>query len=148
MKVTAVINRIPFRLLPYPLLFKFDYCHYLYSSGAVSGTKGRFSAIELPPVINDWHEQAAACLSQVSPVTCIVDNALFTDVIKKIRFYRRLGFLSSEDLQVLQAELFELLTVYENLLRNRTNSSGCDYVFYYSMRCKNTVLIRKYETQR
>jgi len=58
---------------------------------------------------------------------------LYSNIIKKIQYYRQLQFFSVEDLQLLQAELFVLLEMYENLLRNGKSRSGSDFVFYYSL---------------
>ena len=132
MKITAVMNRIPFRFLPYPALFKFDYYQYLYSAGKISLMSTRFSDIEIPAAINDLHEKASSYLNCLNHVTCVIDSVLYTNIIKKIQFYRRLRFLSVEDLQILQKELFDLLVAYEDLLRNGKNNAGSDYVFYYS----------------
>jgi len=132
-KITATMNLIPFRLLPYKSLFKLEYGHYMYSSGKISLVAARYSDIELPPIINDLHDKATACFSRLNNITCIVDSMLYSNIIKKIEYYRRLQFFSIEELQLLQAELFDLLEKYENLLRNGKNSSDSDYVFYYSL---------------
>lgn len=131
-KITAALNRIPFRLLPYPLLFKLDYCHYLYSTGKISLMTSRFSDSEVPSTVDDLRTKAAACLSRLSPVTCIIDSMLYSNTIRKVHYYHRLGFVSGEDLKRLQAELFELLEMYETLLRNGKSSTGSNYIFYYS----------------
>jgi len=131
-KITATLNNIPFRFLPYQLLFKLDYFHYMHSVGKISLVTSRYSDIEVPPAISDLHNQLASCLGRLDNITCIVDSMLFTNIIKKIQYYRRLRFFSAEDLQLLQSEMFHLLDMYENLLRSGTNASGSNYVFYYS----------------
>jgi len=132
-KITATVNRIPFRLLPYKSLFKLEYCHYMYSTGKIPLITTRYSDIEIPPIINDLHDKATACFSRLNNITCIVDSMLYSNIIKKIQYYRQLQFFSVEDLQLLQAELFVLLEMYENLLRNGKSRSGSDFVFYYSL---------------
>jgi len=131
MKIAATLNSIPFRFLPYKSLFKLDYCHYLYSSGKIPFTT-QYSDIEIPPAINDLHDTGAFCFSRLNNITCIVDSMLFSNVINKIRYYYRLKFLSADDLHILQSELFNLLEMYENLLRNGKNSAGSNYALYYS----------------
>jgi len=132
-KISAAVNRIPFRFLPHKSLFKLEYCHYMYSMGKIPFISTHYSDIELPPAINDLHDLLAARFSRLKNIICIVDNVLYSDVIKKIQYYQQLRFFSAEDLQLLQSELFDVLEGYENMLRNGKNSSGSDYVFYYSL---------------
>lgn len=132
MKITATMNKIPFRFLPFQELFKFEYCHYLYSTGKISLMSARFSDLEIPSLINELHNKTVSCFNSLKNLTCIVDSALYANIIKKIQYYHRLKFLSDEDIQILQAELFELLGMYENLLRSGKNKAGFDHVFYYS----------------
>ena len=131
-KITATMNQIPFRLLPYKALFKLDYCHYIYSTGKVPLITTRYSDIELPASINDLHDKTVAYFRCLKNITCIIDSMLYSNIIKKIQYYCQLQFFSADDLRLLQSELFALLDMYENLLRNGESSSGTGYVFYYS----------------
>jgi len=133
LKITFALNSIPFRFLPYKSLFKLDYCHYMHSAGKMSLVTTRYSDVEVPPVVNDLQEKFFACFSRLNNVTCIIDSMLYSNVIKKIQYYHQLKFISSEDLQLLQSELFILLGMYENMLNNGKNSIGSDYTFYYSV---------------
>jgi len=130
-KVTAAINKIPLRLFPYKSLFKLDYFHYLYSIGKIS-LMTRYSEISVPPDINDLHDKLNSCFNNLNNITCIFDKMILSDIIKKIQYYNQSKFISNEDLHILQSELLELLNVYENLLRNGSNSYGSKYTFYYS----------------
>ena len=131
MKIVAVINRIPLWLLPYKSLLKFDYCHYLYSIGKIPLIT-RYSDIDIPQSIIDLHEKASLCFSRLYNITCIVDSTIHLDIIKKIQYYSKLNFISPEDLQILQKELFVFLETYESLLRSGRSHSGSEYVFHYS----------------
>lgn len=131
MKIMAVLNRIPFRLLPYPALFKFDYCHYLYSIGKIS-LMTRYSDIVVPLHISDLHKQSSAYFSKLSNITCVIDSMMYSNIIRKIQYYCRSEFLSDEDLHTLQAELLALLDSYERLLRTGKNSAGSESIFYYT----------------
>jgi len=132
-KITVAMNSIPFRFLPYKSLFKLDYCHYMYSVGKMSLVSARYSDVEIPPVVDELHEKSVECFSRLNHITCIIDSMLYSDIIKKIQYYHRLKFISTEDLHVLQAELLKLLEMYEDLLRTGKSNAGCDYVFYYSL---------------
>ena len=130
-KITVSMNRIPFYLLPFVELFKFEYFHYMYSSGKIS-IMTRFSDIVIPNHIIDLHQMSYLLFNKLNNVTCIINSMVYTEFIKRIKFYYRSKFISDDDLQVLQAELFELLKKYESLLRNGKNTSGSEYLFYYS----------------
>jgi len=131
-KITAAINRIPFRFLPYKSLFKLEYCNYIHSAGKIQAVNTHYSDIELSPALNELHNKSVSYCSRLNNLTCIVDNVLYSNIIKKIQYYHRLRFLSNEDLKVLQSELFEMLEMYENLLRSGKNYGGSDWTFYYS----------------
>ena len=145
LKITATINRIPFRLLPYKSFFKFNYCHYMHSIGKFS-LKNKFSSIVVPPNILELHEKSASCFSNLNNLTCIVDNMIYSGIIKEVQYYHRARFLSDEDLQTLQIELFKLLETYEHVLRSGKNSAGSDCVFYYSFfRIESNTVFLKYD---
>jgi len=131
-KITATLNSIPFRFLKFPMLFKLEYFHYMHSSGKISLVTTQYSDIEIPPAISDLQNKLSSCFSRLNNITCIVDDMLFSNIIRKIQYYRRLKFFSAEDLQILQSEMFYLIEMYENLLRFGKSSSGSNYVFYYS----------------
>jgi len=145
MKITAALNRVPFRFLPYKSLFRLDYCNYLYSTGKISLIT-KYSDIVIPPDILDLHEKSVACFNRLNNITCIIDNIICSDIIEKIKYYHRSKFISTEELHNLQSELFELLEMYESLLRNGKNSSGSDYVFYYSFfRLESNIIFFEYD---
>ena len=144
-KITAATNSIPFRFLPYQSLFKLDYCHYIYSTGKIS-LMTEFSDIEVPPVVNDLHNKAVSCFRALNNITCVVDNMLFSNTVKKIQYYRQLKFISDDDLRIFQAELFELLGKYDGLLRNGKNGAGSEYTFYYSFfNLESNVIFLEYD---
>ena len=132
MNVIATMNRIPLRLLPYKALLRFDYCNYLYSIGKIS-LMTHCPDIVVPPEIIDLHRESVSRISQLNNITCIIDDMFFPDIIKRLQYHYRLGFISAAEIKVLQAELFELLGAYENMLRSGKSASGREYVFYYSL---------------
>lgn len=132
LKITAIINRIPLRFLPHKALFKFEYCHYLYSSGYIP-LMAQFSDIIVPQQISDLHEKSSNYFRGLKNVNCILDSMVFPRLIKEIQYYHRMRFISDEDLHLLQTELFEMLEIYESLLRKGKNAAGSNYIFYYSL---------------
>ena len=132
MKITAAVNQMPFRFLPYKSLFKLDYCHCMYSLGKISLITSRYADVEVPPVINALHDQSLALFNRLDNITCVIDSTIFSNIVTMIQYYYRLKFISNEDLQVLKSELFDLLEKYEQLLSAGKNSAGSAYAFYYS----------------
>jgi hypothetical protein len=130
-KITAVLNHIPFYLCPLPSLFKLDYFHYLYSTGSIS-FMDRFSETDVPAGVVDLQEQLVASLKNLPALTCITDTTFYSNIIHKIQYFYRLNFLISEDVRTLQMEMYQLMEMFENLLRKGQNSNGVDCLFYYS----------------
>ena len=131
LKITAILNQVPFRLLPYQSLFRLDYCHELYSTGEIS-LMAKYSDIEISPQLNSLRERAVECFSRVNNITCIIDGTIYPNIINKVKYYYRMGFISGEDLKIIRLELLELLNKYESLLRTGANGAGSNYNFYYS----------------
>jgi len=131
-KITAAVNQMPFRFLPYKSLFKLDYCHCMYSRGKISLITSGYADIEIPPVINTLHDKSVAFFNRLDNIACVIDSTIFSNIVTMIQYYNRLKFISGEDLQILKAELFDLLEKYERLLSAGKNSAGSEYVFYYS----------------
>jgi len=131
-KITAAVNQMPFRFLPYKSLFKLDYCHCMYSRGKISLITSGYADIEIPPVINTLHDKSVSFFNRLDNIACVIDSTIFSNIVTMIQYYNRLKFISDEDLQILQAELFDLLEKYERLLSAGKNSAGSEYVFYYS----------------
>ena len=130
-KITVSMNRIPFYLLQSASLFKFEYFHYMYLSGKIS-LMTRYSDIVIPDNIVDLHQISYLLFNKLNNVTCIFNSLTYTEIIKRIKFYYRSKFISDDDLQVLQADLFEILKKFESILHSGKNSSGSEYLFYYS----------------
>ena len=95
LKITAILNRMPFRLLPYQSLFKLDYCHELYSTGEIS-LMAKYSDIEIPSQLSSLRNRAVECFSRLNNITCIVDGMLYPNIISKVKYYYRMGFISGE----------------------------------------------------
>jgi hypothetical protein len=130
--ITATLNRIPFHFFPYQSLFKFAYYHYLYSVGKIS-LMTHFSDIKIPGPIADLYEKNIAAFNRLDNITCILDSLIYSKIISEIQYYYRLKFISEDDLRALQTELFELLDMYENLLRKGKSVQGSNFTIYYSL---------------
>ena len=86
LKITAILNQIPFRLLPYQSLFKLDYCHELYSAGEIS-LMSKYSDIKISPELNALHNQAVESFSRMNHISCIIDGTIYFNIINKIKHY-------------------------------------------------------------
>ncbi|GHU74688.1 hypothetical protein FACS189413_19420 [Bacteroidia bacterium] len=54
----AAVNQLPFRYLPFKTLFKYEYCHYLYTNGYIP-LMTQFSEIAITPQMESLHEKCA-----------------------------------------------------------------------------------------
>jgi len=126
MKITAVVNHLPYFLLPYPQLFRFAYCDYLISTGYLP-EKTKFSGIEIPPPVEKLYEKAVACAQRLDNVTCIFDGKLLSAMITKIKYYHAVKNLSGRDVDLLQRELLKVMRNLEELF-----NAGKNYSFYFS----------------
>jgi len=131
MKITAVVNHLPYFLLPYPQLFRFAYCDYLISMGFLP-EKMKFSRIEIPPSVEKLYEKAVACAQRLDNVTCIFDDKLLSGMITKIKYYHAEKNLSGREVELLQTELFKLMLKLEELFNAGKNNAGKNYSFYFS----------------
>ncbi|GAB6009433.1 hypothetical protein [Dysgonomonas reticulitermitis] len=131
LNIIAAINRMPLTLFPYETLFKFEYCLYLNSIGQIP-LMSQFSDIKIIPQIHDLHKKSAYYFNQLRNITCIVDSAAINGLIKEIQYFYRLKFISDEDIDILQKELFELYTLFETIVRTGENKTGAAYSVYFS----------------
>ncbi|GHV07549.1 hypothetical protein FACS1894160_0320 [Bacteroidia bacterium] len=130
--IIAALNQLPFRFLPYKTLLKLEYCNYLYTNGYMS-LMTRFSEIAITPQMESLHEKCADYFEHLKNVTVIIDNTICSKIIKGIRYYHDLGFISNEDIKALQADLYKLLEIFETMLRTGQNHAGSAYFFYYAV---------------
>ena len=126
MKITAIVNHLPYFLLPYPQLFRFAYFDYLISTGYLA-EKTKFSGIEIPPPVEKLYEKAVACAQRLDNVTCIFDGKLLSGMITKIKYCHTEKNLSGREVELLQTELFKLMLKLEELF-----NAGKNYSFYFS----------------
>jgi len=131
LKILSALNRIPLRFLPFKNLFKFDYLRFLHSKGALPVTVNFSDAI--PDIVNELHKEAVYAMSRLDNVTCVINDAAFSKIIKIIQYSYHTEIVSYEDLKLLQKELFEMLAFFEKLITTGVNDSGASYSIYHSM---------------
>ena len=129
--IVAALNRMPLVFFPFKTLFKFEYCHYLYSIGQIP-LMTQFSDIVITPQMEKLHELGTNYCMRLQNITCVANSLIYNSLINEIRYYHRLKFISKEDLRILQAELLELFAMHENILRTGQNQQGSQYSIYYS----------------
>jgi hypothetical protein len=130
-QIVGAINRIPFFLLPFKTLFKFDYCRHLYTTGHLP-LMAQFCDIIIPPHIEKLHEECVYKFNRLEDITLIIGNDIGHKLIKEIQHYYNLKFISDKDLEILQAELFDFFTFIEPIIRTGENKFGSKYAIYAS----------------
>jgi hypothetical protein len=108
LNVKVAINRIPWMLLPYPNLFKFEICRFLRYYGQIDFTT-TFANIDIPASLLDKNKQLAYYVSKIHNLNCICDKHIFDKVIEEIKYIYDNNFLGKEDLLKLQNELYQFL---------------------------------------
>jgi len=131
-KITSALNRIPLRFLQFDHLFKFIYCRYLHSKGDISMAVN-FSDIIVPPEIVELRKELIYNFNRLNNITCILNDNMFSKVIKSIQYCYRTGIVGDEDFRLLQKDMFDLLAFIEKLVTKGVNDYGCSYSFYYSL---------------
>jgi hypothetical protein len=133
LNIVAAINRIPFHFLPFKTLFKYEYYKYLYSNGYLPLTI-RFADIATTPEIEKLHDEISDHFNYLQNIVCIIDQTITNKVFMEIQHSYTMEILSDEDVLALQSESFELLTMFEAILRTGKNKLNNSYTVYYSSR--------------
>ena len=131
LKVISAFNRLPLQFLPFENLNKFIHYRYLHSRGEIP-MKVKLSDVVTPAQTFELYKEAAHTFSQLNNITCVLNDAVFSRIIKSIQYCYRTGVVSDEDFRVLQRELFGMLTFFEKLITTGVNDFGASYFIYYS----------------
>ena len=131
LKIISAFNRLPLQYLPFENLNKFIYCRYLHSKGELPMTV-KLSDVIIPVQIYELYNEAVHHFSQLDNITCVMSDAVFSRIIKSIQYCYQTGFVSDEDFQLLQKDLFGLLAFFEKLITTGVNDFGASYFIYYS----------------
>jgi hypothetical protein len=132
MNIIATINRIPLQYFPFQMLFKFGYCRYLHSRDSIP-SDFKFADVRISSELEQLHKDSVYYFSRLRNITCIIDETLFSHLIKEIQYYHQRKFLTTEDLILLQKELRDFAGLIENLIKKGANNVGSAYTVYFSL---------------
>ncbi len=123
-------NKLPIYFYStYPFLTKFWISRWLHQSNNLIGT-GSLEDIKIPKKTLDLHKQFAKQLRSIPTSIFIWDRNIFKSLVKGILYFANLNLFSSNDLDNLRNELFELLEELGSLMMNAQYKSGGKIYIY------------------
>ncbi|MDR2843202.1 MAG: hypothetical protein LBV57_00970 [Candidatus Symbiothrix sp.] len=138
--ITMALTSFPFKFFSFENLFRFEYALFLHQQNQIPfGTS--FSDILLPPAIKTLHQDLVNYVSHLPKIVCVVDDNIFSKLIKKIKYYYDLKFISNDDLQLLYIELTQLLKQIEKIVITGESESRTSFSVYYSLLSIDTACI-------
>ena len=137
LNIMLAINRIPWMCLSSPTLFKFEYYRYLHSCNELQSTT-TFGDIEVPEEILEQQKQVAFYCSQLSNITCVIDNDIISRTLKELLYYYERKSLNYDDLQQIKKEFLEFINTVAKTNILGYNDYGVKYELYLSNLCIDT----------
>jgi len=131
LEIISAFNRLPLQFLPFENLNKFIHYRYLHSKGELPMTI-KLSDVVIPDQTLELYKEAVDNFRHLNNITCVMNDAIFSRIIKSIQYCYHTGFVSDEDFRLLQKELFDLLVFFEKLIMTGVNDFGASYFIYYS----------------
>ncbi|WP_029902190.1 helix-turn-helix domain-containing protein [Prevotella sp. 10(H)] len=132
-KMLSVLNRLPFGFtLRYPELAKFYY--YKFCFHLKNGTMDEdFSSLQVPKKIEECVQRYMKVSDSMrGDMTMIMDENVFTYMLKEIDYFKRRGLINGEGLAKLRDALMEIVDLMEALAKKATNTVGADIKLYLS----------------
>jgi len=108
LQVMMGVNRIIWHYFNFPLLFRFDYCRYMYAFNQLP-LSASFSEITVPEEILDLYRKIRYYAQKLPNITCIIDNRVIDKTIEGILYFRTYRLISDEEVKALQQELNDFL---------------------------------------
>lgn len=108
------LNTLPYTLyLGYPNLARFRYFRWMYQSHLSSKTRLKYADVVTPPKLLEVQKSFAAGSKYISRTIMILGQNMFSAIRRDIEYFFRLHFLTSDDVEVMRAELLEILELWE-----------------------------------
>ena len=126
------INSLPYYFyINYKNLSRFRIYKWLHQCQKI-GINDKFTTFELPKDILQTHEIFYQDIQKIPKVTIIMDNNIFWSAAKDIEYFYKRGLLSEEDLELLRAELHDIVDVLSGVATKGVSKSGAKISIYYS----------------
>jgi len=131
-KVRISVNTMPYFFhIKYECLSRFRIYKWLYQNQKL-GLSDKFANFTLPDNILDTHKAFSNDVQNVPNVTIIMDNNVFWSAAKDLEYFFKRGLITDEELDVLKAELHDLINQLENAAAKGLSQSGSKVEMYVS----------------
>ena len=131
-EVHMSINSLPYYFyINYTNLARFRIYKSLHQCQKI-GINDKFTTFELPKDILETHEIFCQDIQKIPKITIIMDNHIFWSAAKDIEYFYRRGLLTEEDLELLRAELHDIVNMLSEAATKGVSKSGTKMSIYYS----------------
>lgn len=126
------LNNLPYTIyLAYPNVSKFKYYKWLYQANtAIPHTL--YADLEIPSHIMDFQKSFVAENRYIKRSLMILDRNVFSAMVYDIEYFYSLNIISLQDVELLKAELIEMLDDLENQAITGLYKSGTEIQMYLS----------------
>ena len=126
------INMMPYLfIIKYKNLSRFRIYKLMYQNQKI-GSNDTFSDFLLPEKIAEAHKAFDEDTLTIPEFTLIMDDNVFWSATKDIEYFIKRGLLTANDVHALQAELYYMVDMLEQMATSGVNSSGRKTSIYIS----------------
>ncbi|MDR0811041.1 MAG: hypothetical protein LBN23_02020 [Paludibacter sp.] len=137
LRILVTINRIPWKFLTYPMLFKYDYYYYMHSNDELSiGTT--LSDLVVPREIIDVQKELAYYFGKLSNISCVLDSRALEKTLQELWYYYKRKSFSYNDLQQIKSELYDAVEQIAQINLTGQNAFRSNYRFFLSNQAIDT----------
>ncbi|MBD8346669.1 MULTISPECIES: hypothetical protein [unclassified Dysgonomonas] len=126
------LNSLPYMFyLSFPHIAKFRLYRWLYQLEVIP-TIGSYEEMVVPQKISDIEKRFVAEQRYIAYTTFIMDQNVFKSFIGDVNYFYKLNLLSNMDVQLIQNELFELISDLETIAATGMQKTGTKVNLYVS----------------
>ena len=112
-------------------LFRFFYYKWIHQTQDVP-MNYYYADVVVPSDIKILYNKIKYYMQFIGNTTYIIDKYIYLNVFKEIHYYYKRKLITNEELQILRAELADLLTATEKLVQKGMNNFNSPSFFYLS----------------
>ena len=131
-RVRMSINTLPYYFhIGYELLSKLRIYKWLHQNQKI-GPNVKFVDFALPSKITETHRVFYQDIQKVHHIAIIMDHDVFWSVARDIEYFFKRGLITSQDIQLLKKELYDLIDKMEQMATSGVTKSGTKVEMYVS----------------
>lgn len=126
------LNNLPYTIyLAYPNVSKFKFYKWLYQANTAAPHTS-YADLQIPSHIMDYQKSFVAENRYIKKTLMILDRNVFSAMVYDIEYFYKLNIISLEDVELLKAELIEMLDDLETQAISGLFKSGTEIQMYLS----------------